>query len=70
MPFPVATGIAAGFQLLELILDRMERHSKGELTDEQLDAEWAVMGVELTGANVKLSAAIEAHRARNPPAPT
>ena len=62
MPVPIATGLMAGIKLIEMITKQMERRANGEITDEQLDAEWGKMGIDLTTTNAAWEAALAAHR--------
>ena len=57
MAVDLVSGMMAGLQIIKFVTAQMERHQKGELTDEELQAAWAKMGIGVTEANALWEAA-------------
>lgn len=51
MPTDPISAVMAGLQIIKFVTTQIERREKGELTEEQLAAAWAKMGIDVTKAN-------------------
>ena len=51
------SAVMAGLQIIKFVTAQIERRERGELTDEQLAAEWTKMGIGVTEANALWEAA-------------
>ncbi len=51
MPVNPVSAVMAGLQIIKFVTKQIERRELGEMTDEQLSAEWAKMGLDVTEAN-------------------
>jgi hypothetical protein len=65
-PQLIALGESAVAAAVKFITDAFNLHAQGVLTDAQLAAIWAAMGVNVAAADAKWDAALAAHRATNP----